>query len=145
MYSILCTCGPWTHTLYSIPTESNWLSITLQCIYNHRCAEVFIRKYINPRCMRCRVMVVVLSVSVTATYLVYTSKIQCHRALRSVFKVSTVWLLLKMLCSTVLADNHHLRCSLMSSQWTRGTAMAPFQCDGYVHSAISPRTRLAQY
>ena len=34
-----------------------------------------------------------------ATYLIYTSKIQCHRVLHGVFKDCAIWLSLKTLCS----------------------------------------------
>ena len=59
--------------------------------------------------MRCGVTVVVLCVylSVTtksATYLVYTSKLRCHRVLYDVFKVFVVWLSLKMPHSKVLVS-----------------------------------------
>ena len=89
--------------------------------------------------MRRRVMVIVmcvcvyLSIKTLATvYLVYTSKIRCQRVLYGVVKVFVMWLLLKTLCSKVLAsfaDHDRLSCFLMSSPWPEVTAMASFQQD----------------
>ena len=39
-----------------------------------------------------------------ATCLIYKSKIRCHRILYDLFKICTVWPLLKMLCSKVLVS-----------------------------------------
>ena len=91
--------------------------------------SMLILRIYNPQCMCRRVTVVVLSVCLSACYhascylphLYNMSKIQCHRALGDIFKVSTVWLSLKTLCSTVLASfagHHHLPHSLTSSLWT---------------------------
>ena len=89
--------------------------------------------------MRRRVMVVILcvymylSVTTLATmYLIYMSKIWCHRIVYGVFKVFVMWLLLKTLCSKVLAsfaDHDCLSYFLMSSPWTEETVMASFQQD----------------
>ena len=46
---------------------------------------------------------VCLSVTMlAATYPVYTSQVRCHRVVYGIFKISVVWLLLKMLRSNVL-------------------------------------------
>ena len=42
--------------------------------------------------------------TISATYLVYMSKLHCHRVLYNVFKVFVVWLSLKMPRSKVLAS-----------------------------------------
>ena len=105
---------------------------------------------INPRRMRRRVTVVVMYTVITfnaklaSTYLVYTSKIQCHRVLRGVFKVFTVCVSLKTLCSTVLVSFADFPRSLTSSRWTLERAsnarLLLNATPGCVHSAISPRT-----
>ena len=81
----------------------------------------------------CVCLSVCLSVTTkSATYLVCTSKLQCHRVLCGVFKVFVVWLLLKTLCSEVLASFAEHNCHsrfLMSSPWTKEAVMASFQQD----------------
>ena len=81
----------------------------------------------------CVCVCVYLSVTAkSATYLVCTSKLQCHRVLYGVFKVFVVSLSPKMLCSKVLtsfAEHNCLSRFLMSSPWTKETTMASFQQD----------------
>ena len=88
---------------------------------------------INPQRMCRRVMVVVLYVYVSvcyyASYYVPHLCRKCHRVLYDVF---VLWLLLKTLCSKVLASFADYDCLsrfLMSSPWTEETAMASFQQD----------------
>ena len=77
---------------------------------------------INPRHMRegygSHSVCVCLSVTMlAATHLVFTSKVRCLRVPYGIFQICNVWLLLKMLCSKVLAsfaDHCSLPCSLMS-------------------------------
>ena len=116
---------------------------------------------INPQRMHCRIMVVVFCVCMcvsvcllprtkSATYLVYMSKRRCCGVLHGVFKIFVVWLSLKLLRSKVLAwfANHHcLPHFLTSSQWTKETPMASFQCKEYIQLtiALAPTTRLTHH
>ena len=81
---------------------------------------------VNPQRM-CEGMVVIRYVCVSVCYKL---KVRCHRVLYGIFKVSVIWLSLKMLRSNVLAsfvDHHCLPRSLTSSRQTKETAMASIQ------------------
>ena len=68
----------------------------------------------------------------SATYLVYTLKTRCLQTSYGVLKICIVWILLKTLCSKVLATfADHLPSSLLvtNSRRTKETAMASFQED----------------
>ena len=94
---------------------------------------------INPQRMRegycsCSLCVYVcICVSITklaVTYLVYTLKTRCHYASHGIFKICIVWILLKTLCSKVLATfaNHHcLLRFLSSSPLMKETVITSFQ------------------
>ena len=78
-----------------------------------------------------------------ATYLVYRSKVRCHRVLYCVFKVFDVWIWLKTFRSKGLASfagRHCLPHFLMISQWTRETVMVSFQCKECTYLAIASIT-----
>ena len=75
---------------------------------------MYARSVVNPRRMRegygsrsvCVCVCVSLCVSVTAlaaTYLVYKSQVRCYKVPYGVVNVCIVWILLKMLCSKVMA------------------------------------------
>ena len=84
--------------------------------------------------------VCVFVTTLAITYLFFfTSKTMCLRVLYGVFQICNMWLLLKMLCSKVLAsftDHCGLPCPLTSSQWTKEPGMASYQCKECIQLVI---------
>ena len=73
----------------------------------------------------------------TATYLVYKFKMRYHRALYGVFKIYTVWILLKMLGCKVLVLFAYHRWQT-SSQRTGGTVIDYLQDRKCACSSTAP-------
>jgi hypothetical protein len=97
-------------------------------------------------------MCVCLSVTIkSVTYLVYTWETRFHRVLYGVFKVSVMWLSLKMLRSRLMvsfAGHRRFLAPCDELSMFPSTVMAYFQLEGYVWLAIyrlDPTIRLAHY
>ena len=75
---------------------------------NHSNFEAADHFVFHHQCMCHRITVVILCICLSVTtksiYLIYTSKVRCHRVLYGVVKILVVWFSLKTLCSKVLAS-----------------------------------------
>ena len=118
--------------------------------------ECYSQIFINPRRMRRRVTVLILSVCLSVYLLprnlLSTSFLRRKEGIIGFFMMFSRFLscgfLLKTLPSRVLvsfAGHRRLPRSLASFQWTKKTAMASFQLEEYVLLAIDPTRRLARY